>query len=208
VCIHSQQPTWTERSNSYHYVDVAIASVLQALWDSGLIRIVFSYDINCKHHINLLRRISAQNALRTNPLSIELQPNVESPTHYLPKVNTWHLHGHIPECSDNFNLRTTPNVGRFTGEQVESPWARLDSLQYTTREMGAGHRRDVISIHMNSWNQEKLYGIGASFLWFEPQRTIARFKPRSSLVPWFEPTHFVVVVQTTLFFLPGSHFAL
>lgn len=91
-----------------------------------------------------------------------MQDYLLDPERFLVKVNQWHLGAHIESCADEHSLRTTPNVGRFHGEQIETPWAILDALQYSTREMGAGHRRDVISAHMNHWNDKKKSKIGKS----------------------------------------------
>lgn len=46
------------------------------------------------------------------------------------------------------------------GEMVETIWAALNWLQYSTREMGAGHRREVITEAMNFWNWCKNIGAG------------------------------------------------
>ena len=141
-------------------MDVAVGSVLQNVWGSGLKRVVFTYDINCKYRINLFNRLSHQNQYCTSALAAHLQEAINDPHRFVPRVNSWHLGGHIPECADDHDLAHTPCVGVMTGEDVEGPWARLDGLQYTTREMGAGHRRDVISVNMNVWNDDKLKHIG------------------------------------------------
>ena len=48
----------------------------------------------------------------------------------------------------------------ITGEEIESGWARLNHLQYATREMDAGARADTINVHMSQSNYEKLYHMG------------------------------------------------
>ena len=145
---------------SYDFVDVALCSILEAIWKSGLYQIVFTYDINCKYWINLSNCISAQNDVQTAPLSVDYQTALQNPQMFLAKVNTWHLGAHIDGCADEHSLRITNNVGTFSGEQVEHPWSQLDSLRWSTREMDAGHWQDVISTHMNNWNFDKLENIG------------------------------------------------
>ena len=108
---------------SYDFVDVALCSILEAIWKSGLYQIVFTYDINCKYRINLSNRISAQNDVQTAPLSVDYQTALQNPQMFLAKVNTWHLGAHIDECTDEHSLRITNNVGTFSGEQVEHPWS-------------------------------------------------------------------------------------
>lgn len=144
----------------YHYVDGAVAAALKKIYNSGLRKAVLSYDIACKYKVNFYLRISTQNKFGTSLLPIEMQEYLLDRDRFLPKVNQWHLGSHIETCADDHSLRTTPNVGRFHGEQVETPWARLDLLQYSTREMNAGHRRDTITAHMNHWNNEKRKKLG------------------------------------------------
>lgn len=78
-------------------------------------------------------------------------------------VPKFHLGSHRDECADTFSFNYTFGVGRMHGEMVETIWAALNWLQYSTREMGAGHRRDVITEAMNYWNWGKVIRAGTSF---------------------------------------------
>ena len=48
----------------------------------------------------------------------------------------------------------------FTGEDIETGWAKLNHIQYSTREMDAGARIDTITIHMLEINNEKVQRMG------------------------------------------------
>jgi hypothetical protein len=78
----------------------------------------------------------------------------------IKKINTFHGATHKPECSDQHTIRNTPNVGRMTGEDVESGWAKLNKEQWSSREMDAGSRRDDINMHMVTSNGDKIATMG------------------------------------------------
>lgn len=132
----------------YRYVDVAIASVMRCYVLLGILRIIASYDIACKFAIHFMARV------------------LEGPVKLLPEEyravdTTWlvpkfHLGGHRPECSDQFSFNYTPGAGRMHGEAVETIWAELNHLKYSTREMGPGPRRETITAAMNDWNWKKI----------------------------------------------------
>ncbi|KIJ28705.1 hypothetical protein M422DRAFT_93636, partial [Sphaerobolus stellatus SS14] len=73
-------------------------------------------------------------------------------------VPKFHLAAHIDGCADKFSFNWTNNVGRTCGELVESNWATMNGLATSTREMGYGHRKDVITDAMNFWNFRKAGG--------------------------------------------------
>jgi len=70
-------------------------------------------------------------------------------------VPKFHLASHIEGCADNFSFNWTKNVGRTSGESVETNWASLNLLATSTREMGFGHHRDIINDAMGDWNWGK-----------------------------------------------------
>ncbi|KIJ35185.1 hypothetical protein M422DRAFT_133371, partial [Sphaerobolus stellatus SS14] len=73
-------------------------------------------------------------------------------------VPKFHLAAHIEECADKFSFNWTKNVGRTSGESVETIWASLNGRATATREMGYGHRKDVITDTMNALNFRKVIG--------------------------------------------------
>ncbi|TDL15871.1 hypothetical protein BD410DRAFT_731982, partial [Rickenella mellea] len=77
-------------------------------------------------------------------------------------VGKFHLGAHVPECADNFSFNFTANVGRSYGELPESNWSSLNGFAISTREMGWGHRRDILSDVMGDWNWRKNTKIGTS----------------------------------------------
>lgn len=117
-----------------------------------LLWLLLSYDVACKWHKLFLERLSLAPQL---PWA-ESVPKLEK-TYLVPK---FHLGSHRPECADDYSFAHTEGVGRMHGEMVETIWAALNWLQYSTREMGAGHRREVITEAMNFWNWCKNIGAG------------------------------------------------
>lgn len=141
---------------SFVNFDFALVQVLLAFLSLGLARFVISYDIACKYHIHFLSRI----ADAAWPLM-----TAEQQATWLSAVAVWlvpkfHLAAHIEGCADKFSFNWTKNVGRTCGELVESNWASLGLLAYSTREMGFGHRRDTINDAMSDWNWRKAIGEG------------------------------------------------
>jgi hypothetical protein len=142
----------------YYIVDIAVLQQLQSSWSNGIERILLSYDINCKYKI-LLHKRSLDNPC--TPLAPEFQERLRVGSRFLEfKVNAFHQRSHNPECADEHSIRNTRNVGHMTGEDIESPWAKIDHLQYSTREMDAGARRDCITAHMLQQNSTKLQELG------------------------------------------------
>lgn len=76
------------------------------------------------------------------------------------KVNVFHQHGHKADCADEHSLRITKNCGMFTGEDIETGWAKLNHVQYSSREMDAGARVDTITSHMLQINLDKIMLMG------------------------------------------------
>ena len=79
------------------------------------------------------------------------------------KINAFHQYAHKDDCAKEFSIRNTPQVGRLCGEETEVPWAVLNHLQPSTREMNAGPRRDLISVHMEYQNLKKILKMGKIF---------------------------------------------
>lgn len=131
--------------NRFAYVDVAVGCVLRNSIVKGILRRVYSYDSNCGYEVKLFLRLAGY-----EPVLITLEELLEMDFH--PVIPKFHLGGHKPECADKYSLNYKENVGRMSGEGVETPWAALNRLQYSTREMGHGNRRDMLTDHFMAWN--------------------------------------------------------
>jgi hypothetical protein len=101
------------------------------------------------------------------------------------------------------SLRNANNVGMVTGEEIESGWARLNHLQYQTREMDSGARADSITIHMIQSNYDKIKAMGASTILiisfyspFPGQRLISRYS--ESIKEWKKHNDDLVELEETL----------
>lgn len=138
-------------SMRFRYVDVAVANAINKAIGRKVARVVSSYDINCKYSVNFRYRVCESDIILVEGL----------PEGYIVwLVPKFHLGGHIPTCADKFSFNYTVNVGCMSGELVETPWAAFNWLQYSTREMGWGSRRDLLNHHLNHWNWGKITKMG------------------------------------------------
>ncbi|KIJ55893.1 hypothetical protein M422DRAFT_132983, partial [Sphaerobolus stellatus SS14] len=125
--------------------------VLSDILKRGLKPIMISYDTACKYHIHFKKRISNGDYPLLKPKE-RRQLNERDIIWLVPK---FHLAAHIEECADKFSFNWTKNVGRTSGESVETIWASLNGMATATREMGFGHRKDTIADAMNALNLRK-----------------------------------------------------
>lgn len=133
-------------------VDVPIATVI-AQQSPGQ-RQVISYDIACKYGVKFQERVSKPYI--GGPL---LAPG-EYPKNLEFYVPAWHILGHTSQCNLRFNMRYHPLMGRTAGEGVETIWSVMNAYQYSTREMGHGHRRDTLTDIFNDLNFRKVRNEG------------------------------------------------
>ncbi|KIJ27639.1 hypothetical protein M422DRAFT_271180 [Sphaerobolus stellatus SS14] len=89
------------------------------------------------------------------PLMTEGQRKKLSRTVLVWLVPKFHLASHIENCADKFSFNWTTNVGRTSGESVETIWVDLNQLATATREMGYGHRKDTLKDAMSDHNYRK-----------------------------------------------------
>lgn len=136
----------------FHYVDVAISSVIQTTLLAGLAFFVVAYDIACKYSVNFKKRVLEGPVKLIDIKADEL--------FIVWLIGKFHLGGHQPECSDKYSFNYTRGVGRGCGELIETVWSYLDYHKYSTREMGRGPRREMLTDAMNEWNMGKLVRLG------------------------------------------------
>lgn len=126
---------------------------MKAAYILGITFFLFSYDVVCKWHINFWTRLKLGS--KTNWYDV-----LKDSMQYQFLVPKFHLGSHKEECADRFSFNYADGVGRMHGELVETIWAGLNWLQYSTQEMSAGHRREVITEAMNYWNWGKVIRTG------------------------------------------------
>jgi len=122
--------------------------VIDKVCRRGCPRCLFSYDLSCKYCVNFLSRVTGGGG-KVKLFDIK-NPKIDF---LVPK---FHLASHKPSCADTYSFNFTPLVGRMSGELVETVWSCFNWLQYSTREMGGGNRRDILFDHMNFWNWCKI----------------------------------------------------
>ncbi|KAG8922430.1 hypothetical protein FRC01_014055, partial [Tulasnella sp. 417] len=148
IFIQPNGVTDLQKGEKFVEVDPAVASVVRAQHPEQ--RQVHSYDVACKYGINFQKRTTME--FSGGPL---IKPD-EFPRDIQFLVPAWHILGHVDECLARYHFRYTPLVGRTAGEGVETIWSNLNGYQYSTREMGHGHRRDTLTDVMNHFNWTKI----------------------------------------------------
>lgn len=126
--------------------------------DSGILRLVTSYDIVCQWSVNLWER------MKEYPVYMALDDSVKHNIIFL--IPKFHLPAHIQRCHNQYSFNYTPGVARTDGEAPERGWAHINPVATSTREMGPGHRRETLDDHFGDWNWKKVKAMGESFLLF------------------------------------------
>ncbi|KAG9014679.1 hypothetical protein FRB90_005207 [Tulasnella sp. 427] len=134
-------------------VDVAFSGPLNDSYTSGIRYFVITYDIACKYGVNFRKR-----CFNDDPWAA-LVPTPDGEMFIMFCVNKFHQESHEESCSAKNALNYTKYVGRTCGEGVETIWASLNWLRYSTREMTAGGREETLSEHFNWWNWLKVIGL-------------------------------------------------
>ena len=70
-------------------------------------------------------------------------------------ANKFHLNGHKISCQDLYSPSYASLVGRVSGEEIETVWSYLNGFQYSTQEMSAGSRIDMLTDVINNFNLTK-----------------------------------------------------
>ncbi|KIO19112.1 hypothetical protein M407DRAFT_51641, partial [Tulasnella calospora MUT 4182] len=137
------------KGERFRPVDVAFSGPLKSSYLSGLRHFVITYDIACKYGVNFKSR-----CFNKDPQAA-LIPTPHEEMFIAFCVNKFHQESHEDSCSAKNALNYTKFVGRTCGEGVETIWAKMNWLRYSTREMSPGVRRETLSEHFNDWNWQK-----------------------------------------------------
>lgn len=108
------------------------------------IPIFISYDCNCQYSARILKRFMAHFP--------DLVNRLRSVRFTIPAV---HIRGHKEACEYKYGTFYMEGGAHFHGEQAESIWAEFNQLGGRTRQMGPGHRQDVLNDHIGDWNLQK-----------------------------------------------------
>lgn len=129
-------------------MDLALLSTLLLAVESGIKRVLVSYDIGCQWSKNLEKRVALYSVSSSFKLS--------SLSYWRVVVPKFHLAGHGKGCQLKFNINFTKGAGRMSGEMIESGWAQSNSMAIWTRENGPFARRAVLDDHWGAENWQKL----------------------------------------------------
>ena len=129
--------------------DAVLAGALRGT--ESLEQRAITFDVICKTVRHILERFENKYP--------ELAPLVKNMQMLLPSM---HIHAHQELCQFVYAIALAEGFGLIHGEGVETPWAELNAVGLSTREMTAGSRHDMLNGQFNYWNWMKDVGIGES----------------------------------------------
>lgn len=112
-----------------------------------------SYDITCQWSRHLWERMT------TLPHPMHLPFKEKTANFFVPK---FHLPTHVAKCQWKYSLNFTKGIARTDGEAPERGWSTLNATVSSTKEMGPGHRCDILDDLIGDSNWKKLVGLGGS----------------------------------------------
>ena len=141
-------------------MDLPVANAARQSLNMGLPRLAFIYDVACKYVVNFFHRtIDTSTPLLTQDEIDALQEGFEVDHRLYQRmsffINKFHLNGHKISCQDLYSLSYASLVGRVSGEEIETVWSYLNGFQYSTQEMSAGSRIDMLTDVINNFNLTK-----------------------------------------------------
>jgi hypothetical protein len=76
------------------------------------------------------------------------------------------IHGHTLLCQLPFSLNLILGCVQTDGEGIERPWASIDGVATSTRDMGLGSRHGVLDCQWSYWNWQKLVNLSTFLLFY------------------------------------------
>lgn len=120
--------------------------------------VIMMYNIMCQYVIRLGIRMDEEftPALLEELISISSKDLPE----IIAGVGKYHLSMHTKECRHRFSLNLLPCACMDDGETCERLWGLINAVSRATKEMGAGHRHDVLNDVINDLNIKHLHNMG------------------------------------------------
>ncbi|KAJ6602914.1 hypothetical protein B0H10DRAFT_1958055 [Mycena sp. CBHHK59/15] len=135
-----------ERYVNMYFIMAAVLVGFCLLW------LTISYDISCQWKKHLAER----NAKLLSHMQLRL---ADIKWQYGLLSGRWGNEGwerddsiHDEACQNENSLSFKPGVGKSDDEGVEHTWAMLNPVTYHTKNMGKGHREDVLEDKINNHN--------------------------------------------------------
>jgi len=75
-------------------------------------------------------------------------------------VGAFHVTNHESNCQKQFDIRLVPGAGRSYGDNPEGVWGVQGRIGPSISEMGTGSREDLINMHFDDFNHQKVVGMG------------------------------------------------
>ena len=135
--------------------------------NSGITRVLVSYDIACQWHKHLQTWLKSYNTLLYIELSALKYWRVAIPKFHLPE--------HGSECQATYNLAYMKWAGQMDGERIEAGWAQANSMATWTRESGLNARRGILDDHWNASNWRKVLGLCECSTSFPPSHELTLY---------------------------------
>ncbi|TFK85198.1 hypothetical protein K466DRAFT_495221, partial [Polyporus arcularius HHB13444] len=144
----------------FAYVDFVFTSAMQPHMDLKLF--IATYDIMCQYIIRFAIRIDEE-------FSDETLAELESITsadfpQIIGGVGKYHLSMHVKSCREKFSMNHLPCACMDDGEDCERLWGLINAMSRRTKEMTAGHRRDVLNDLFYHQNVRRMHAMVATFM--------------------------------------------
>jgi hypothetical protein len=134
-------------------MDYIFGSVLRHI--DPRLTVVQSYDIVCQWSKNLYQRMTKL------PPKVSCSLSLRKIFFVIPKL---HIYGHKLLCQIWYSLNWLFGAGRTDGEGIERNWAHMGPVATSTRDMGPGHRHEVLDDHFGHWNWRGICRLGLSMI--------------------------------------------
>ncbi|KZV75992.1 hypothetical protein PENSPDRAFT_570640 [Peniophora sp. CONT] len=141
----------------YSVIDFCVANAFRYI---SVDKVVLSYDIACQWSKNVVKRMKAVDP-KFEGMYDGAQTFLGKTLEYV--VPKFHLFAHKVKCwFGQFNLAFLPGAGQMDGEGCERFWSGANPAAGSVREMGPGSIRDFFDSMWDSWNFQKVCGMGSS----------------------------------------------
>ncbi|KAN0128798.1 hypothetical protein V8E53_013385 [Lactarius tabidus] len=114
----------------------------------GIEAALISYNVICQWCVHMMERVNGSNYLKL-PDNLELRL----------VIGLFHIHGHQDTCLARYSL-IKGRLGQANGKTIETLWAPLNEISWSTRGMSSSHCQEVIDDHMKNSNWKKLIDLG------------------------------------------------
>jgi len=118
------------------------------------------YDIACQWSKNFYTRLDQNKEMLEEMFGVENIRAIWPEMHVA--IGAFHAPNHCENCRRQHDIRLVPGTGRSYGDNAEGVWGVQGRIGPSISEMGTGTREDMMNMHFDDHNHQKVVGIGKS----------------------------------------------